>query len=209
MNEEFTAKQAPVEELTMPTADLNPSPVAVQAEDWGMTNAHGKPPGALKSDGDGWRMPEPIFRVSDGFCPLQPDGKSKAGEKEPPSFAARKPRSTADEPLTNLYAPPEKETETDVSQHTMHNLSLSDLSELKASVPELAPVSPPIAAAPQPNISQEFIVKEQQPQTAPEKKERGEKMRFFLAALGVSAMLAFAAGFLALVYFLFFYKAAE
>jgi hypothetical protein len=38
MNEEFTAKQSPVEELTMPTTDLNPSPVAPQTEDWGMTN---------------------------------------------------------------------------------------------------------------------------------------------------------------------------
>ena len=208
MNEEFTAKQATIEELSMPTADLNPSPVAAQAEDWGMTNPLGKPPdGAV---GDGWRMPEPVFRVSDGFCPLQPDGKSKAGEKEPPAFAARKPRSTADEPLTNLYAPPEKETENDVSQHTMHNLSLSDLSELKASVAELAPVSPQIAAAPQPDISQEFTVKEPPPTEAPpEKKPRGEKARLFFAALGVLAMLSFAAGFLALVYFLFFYKAAE
>lgn len=206
MNEEFTAKQATVEELTMPTADLNPSPVAAQAEDWGMTNPLGKPPNGMKSDG--WRMPEPIFRVSDGFCPLKSDGKAQSGEQAARSSVAKKARQTADEPLANLYAPPEKEAESDVSQHTMHNLSLSDLSDLKTSVPEIAPVAPKIAA-PQPNISEEFTVKQPPPKTSSEKKPRSETARLFFAALGVLAMLSFAAGFLALVYFLFFYKAAE
>ena len=202
MNEEFTAKQATGEELTMPTADLNPSPVAAQAEDWGMTNPLKKPSDEIKTDG--WRMPEPIFRVSDGFCPLKPDGKAQSGEKASLSSAAQKPRSIADEPLANLYAPPEKEAEEDVSQHTMHNLSLSDLNP---PAPELAPTAPQIAA-PQPSISQEFIVKPPK-KNPPEKKQRSETMRLVFAALGVLAMLSFAAGFLALVYFLFFYKAAE
>lgn len=210
MNEEFTAKQAPVEELTMPTADLNPSPIAAQAEDWGMTNPLGRPPNGLKSDGDGWRMPEPVFRVSDGFCPLKPDGKAPSDGRAAQSAAAKKSRTTADEPLANLYAPPVNDAENDVSQHTMHNLSLSDLSDspdLKTPVPKLTPIAPQIAA-PQPNISEEFTIK-QTPEKPPEKKPRSETKRLFFAALGVLAMLSFAAGFLALVYFLFFYKAAE
>jgi hypothetical protein len=113
--------------------------------------------------------------------------------------------SKPDESLANLYAPPENEAEADVSQHTMHNISLSDLN---LSLPELAPAAPAIAAAPQPNISQEYTVKPP-PETPKEKKQRSETMRLVFAALGVLAMLAFAAGFLALVYFLFFYKAAE
>ncbi|HEX8637386.1 MAG TPA: hypothetical protein VF692_04940 [Pyrinomonadaceae bacterium] len=214
MNEEFTAKQATIDELTMPTADLNPSPVAAQAEDWGMTNPLGKPPNGLKNDGDGWRMPEPIFRVSDGFCPLKSGGKAQSSERAAQPAAVKRSRTTSDEPLANLYAPPEKEARDDVSQRTMHNLSLSDLSDLpdsldlKTPAPEIAPVASKIAA-PQPNISEEFTVKQSPPQTPPEKKPRSETARLFFAALGVLAMLSFAAGFLALVYFLFFYKAAE
>lgn len=206
MNEEFTAKRSPVEELKMPTTDLNPSPVAAQTEDWGMTNPLGTPPGGMKNGGDGWRMPEPVFRVSDGFCPLKTDGKAKPDGKAPEFSAPPKQTPTPNEPLANLYAPPENEAAEDVSQHTMHNLSLSDLS---LPVPELAPASTKTAAAPQPNISEEFVVK---PSAAPEisaPKQQNETMRLFFVALGILAMLAFAVGFLALVYFLFFYKTAE
>lgn len=212
MNEEFSAKQATIEQLTMPTADLNPSPVAAQAEDWGMTNPLVKPSNRTGGGGDGWRMPEPVFRVSDGFCPLEPDGKAKSNEKAPVTFASPKQPT---EPPPNLYAPPEGETDEDVGQFTMHNLSLSDLpdssdsSDLKTPIPDLAPRAPHIAAAPQPNISQEFTVKQLPPEMPPEAKPRGETARLFFAAVGVLAMLSFAAGFLALVYFLFFYKAAE
>jgi hypothetical protein len=201
MNEEFTAKQSPVEELTMPTTDLNPSPVAPQTEDWGMTNPLKKPSDGMKNDG--WRMPEPVFRVSDGFCPLKSDGKIKSGGKSPESLTA--PKQPADESLANLYAPPEKETEADFSQHTMHNLSLSDLN---LPVPELAPAAPKTVAAPQPNISEEFVVKPKPTEMPIEKKQHSETARLFFVALGVLVMLSFAAGFLALVYFLFFYKSA-
>lgn len=202
MNEEFSAKPTPVDELAMPTIDLNPSPVAAQTEDWGMTNPLKKPSNGMKIDGDGWTMPDPVFRVSDGFCPLDSNGKTKSTEKTPKSSALPDQAVPADEPpLANLYAPPED----DVSQQTMHNISLSDL---KLPVSELAPVTPKIIAAPQPNISQEYTVNPPQ-KTLPKKEPRSEKARLFLAALGILAMLAFAAGFLALVYFLFFYKVAE
>ncbi len=210
MNEEFTAKKAPVEEMTIPTTDLNPSPVAPQTEDWGMTNPLKKPSDGI-TNGDGWKMPEPVFRVSDGFCPVKSDGQPKSDGKKaesfaaPPSVAPPKQPPPADESLANLYAPPEREDDVDLSQHTMHNMSLSDL---KVEIPELAPAAPGIAAAPQPNISQEFVVKPP-PEAPPEKKQRSESMRLVFAALGVLAMLAFAAGFLALVYYLFFYKAAQ
>lgn len=148
MNEEFTAKKAPVEKSTMPTAYLNPSPVAAQAEDWETTNRLAKPSSGTKSDG--WRMPEPVFRVSDGFCPLKPDGKTQSDEK-----------------------------------------------------------TPHVSAAPQPKVSKEFIVRQTPPKTPFPVKARRETARLFFAALGVLAMLSFAAGFLALVYFLFFYKAIE
>jgi hypothetical protein len=207
MNEEFTAKKAPVEELTIPTTDLNPSPVAAQTEDWGMTNPLVKPLDGMKN-GDGWKMPEPVFRVSDGFCPLDinDNGKTKADGNPPKSSAAPPKQSPTDESLANLYAPPDKEEDVDLSQHTMHNLSLSDLN---VEIPELATAVPNSAAAPQPNISEEFIVKPVANEAPTEKKQRSETMRLFFAALGVLAMLSFAAGFLALVYYLFFYKAAE
>jgi hypothetical protein len=205
MNEEFTARPAPVEELTMPTTDLNPSPVAPQTEDWGMTNPLVKPPDGMNNC-DGWKMPEPVFRVSDGFCPIKSDGKAKSDGKPSKISTAQNQSQLPDESLANLYAPLEKEEDIDLSQHTMHNLSLSDL---KVEIPELAPAAPKTAAAPQPNISQEFVVKPTTNKAPSEKKQRSETARLFFAALGILAMLSFAAGFLGLVYFLFFYKAAE
>lgn len=215
MNEEFTARQAPVDEMTIPTTDLNPSPVAPQTEDWGMTNPLKSPSGGMKNGSDGWKMPEPVFRVSDGFCPLKSGGKSKSDGNAAESFAAPKqsaPKQPAptDESLANLYAPPEKdapEIDENLAQRTMHSLSLSDLN---LPLPEIAPAAPKVDAAPQPNISQEYVIKPPQATTAPAPaKQRSETMRLFFAALGVLAMLSFAAGFLALVYFLFFYKAAQ
>lgn len=203
MNEEFAAKKTPVEDLTIPTTDLNPSPIAAQAEDWGMTSPLSKPSSAPQS-GDDWRMPEPIFRASEGFCPLKSDGKTRAKTTSPEMSVPPMPSPDSfGESLANLYAPPEN----DAAQRTMHNLSLSDL-QLSAS--DLEPVAPAAAAA-QPSISQEYTIKPPPADDAaePAEKARSETARLIFAALGVLAMLGFAAGFLALVYFLFFYKAVE
>jgi hypothetical protein len=134
------------------------------------------------------------------------DGKTKR-RQNPPNLPPLRRNNRADRRIAGEFIrAAENEEDVDLSQHTMHNLSLSDLN---VEIPELATAVPNSAAAPQPNISEEFIVKPVANEAPTEKKQRSETMRLFFAALGVLAMLSFAAGFLALVYYLFFYKAAE
>jgi hypothetical protein len=195
MSDELNQKNPPIDDWSLPPTDVNVPPVE-NSEDWVMTSP-------LKSQitetpKDGWKMPDPVFRMSDGYCPVKSDQNAGA--------QANFKKAPVDETLANLYAPPTP-TE-DLPDMTMHNISLADLkAEIEAekagkSKKAEKPAKPPIE--PQPNISQEFNIQTVATEAAPAKKERSERARLILVIVGIAAMILFAVGFLALIYFLFF-----
>ena len=181
MNEKFNQENQSLDELAAPQ-NIPPT------DDWGMTNPLKNP--IKETERDGWKMPEPSFRVSEGYCPLKSD---KAEIYTPPI----KQPAPIDEKLSNLYAPPSRE---DVPDITMHNMSLSDL---KASIPaeKIAPDAPVEA---QPDIFEEFSAEDVDSEATANDDAESAKKGFIFTVFGITAMLVFAAAFLALVYVLFF-----
>lgn len=183
MNEKFNQENQSLDERSAPQ-NIPPS------EDWGMTNPLKNP--IRETERDGWKMPEPSFRATEGYCPIKPDegGVFSAPAKQP---------APADEKLSNLYAPPSRE---DIPDITMHNLSLSDL---RASIPAEQNAPPPdVAIEAQPDISEDFDAEDIGSETAADDKEQSAKKGFIFTVFGITAMLIFAAAFLVLVYVLFF-----
>jgi len=174
MNEEFNSK--------------NPTPGDGKSEDWGMTNPLS--PSSEEISKSGWKMPEPVFRKSDGYCPL------KSGQPASVLTSSKKPPEPIDEKLSNLYAPPAPEA--DLPDLTMHNINLSDL---KASL-ENESIAPKREIEPPP-ISEQLSVPEVEPPIAAQKKTRSRTKRLIFATLGVLAMIIFATAFLGLVYYLY------
>ena len=189
MDEKFNLKDQPGDDSAAPQ-NLPPS---AKSDDWGMTNPLKHP--IKETEKDGWKMPEPVFRVSDGHSPVNKSNKSVAF----PASPKKQPEPT-DEKLANLYAPPTSEEIPDI---TLHNMSLADL---KFELPPKESASG-VAIEPQPHISEQFDAEEIEPAIPAEKKPRSETTRLIFAILGVLAMILFAVGFLALVYRLFFYEA--
>lgn len=184
MNEKFTSENRSLDEPTVPQ-NLPPTD---QTDDWGMTNPLKNP--IKEVERDGFKMPEPTFRISDGYCPL------KTNKAE--TFASpKKQPAPVDEKLSNLYAPPTPEQIPDI---TMHNMSLSDL---RASLPadDFAAFT---AIEPQPHISEQLTAEEINPEATGEKPSESIRKSFIFTVFGILAMLLFAAAFLALVYVLFF-----
>ena len=62
---------------------------------------------------------------------------------------------------------------------------------------------------PQPNLSEDFVVDQAVLPPAPVKKKRSAGAQAVLVLLGIVAMAVFAAGFVVLVYYLFFYHPNE
>lgn len=205
MNEKFNPKNSPIDDWTVsPVAPPPPLPNEPTA-DWGMTNPLKSP--FTETPKDGWKMPEPTFRISDGYCPLKSENEQNSvplnGESADIAPAA------TDEKLANLYAPPAHERIS--ADMTMHNISLSDL---KVEVPGepspkgVAPASSAVIAPPQPDVSDQFTLEEIEPKVEVETKEKSRSARIIYAVLGIVLMSFFAAAFLALVYYLFFYNPA-
>lgn len=184
MNEKFNQENQSLDERTAPQ-NLPPP------EDWGMTNPLKNP--IKETQRDGWKMPEPSFRVTEGYCPIKPGESYKDAVFTPPV----KQSAPTDEKLSNLYAPPTREEMPDI---TMHNLSLSDL---QYSIPaeQTAPADAVIEA--QPDISEDFDAEDLDSEASDDKAE-STKRGFIFTVFGITAMLLFAAAFLTLVYVLFF-----
>ncbi len=182
MNEKFNQENQSLDEQSAP-------PNIPPPDDWGMTNPLKNP--IKEVDRDGWKMPEPIFRATEGYCPVTSE---KAAVFTAPKT---QPAPAADEKLSNLYAPPSNEGMPDL---TMHNISLADL---KVSIPPETP-SPDAAIEPQPDISEEFGAEDADAKTGVDDEAASVKKRFIFTVFGITAMLVFAAAFLALVYVLFF-----
>lgn len=184
MNEEFNVNNSSDEDWTVskPDENLPPNQTIIQPiEDWGMTGKLVPP-----HKNDGWKMPEPKFQKSSGAAPeTRGDGVLN------PEFLTS--HSKIKEKLPeNFPAEPDFDF---------------DSPKVSPPIPPQAAVSmPPIE--PQPDISEAFAVAEIETPPAPQKKERSKGMRIFLAVFGIFAMFAFAVVFLAVVYFLFFYKNA-
>ena len=193
MNEKFDLKNPAPDDPSVSQANSNAATGDGKSEDWGMTNPLSPKPEQFGKDG--WKMPEPVFRVSDGHSPLNKSNKSVAF----PASPKKQPEPT-DEKLANLYAPPTSEEIPDI---TLHNMSLADL---KFEIPPKESAYG-VAIEPQPHISEQFDAEEIEPAIPAEKKTRSETTRLIFAILGVLAMILFAVGFLALVYRLFFYEA--
>jgi hypothetical protein len=132
-----------------------------------------------RADGAGvdWEMPAPVFRVSEGVT-VTPPAVPVAENAVPDT----------EEALAKLYAPPEETGD-------------------NPSDPGGPPPDPILAAAiaPQPDISEDFELPG--PGNAiPVKKPGNPALRFVFTFFGLLGMLLFLAVFLAVVYFLFFYK---
>lgn len=187
MNDEFNVKNSSDEDWTIsqPNENLPPNQRIIEPiEDWGMTGKLVSP----HKNGDGWKMPEPKFRKSDGSSIEEIHADAARGEIQ-------------NSPLqTNVQTPLHFSIETEAHPETDFNFD----SAVSASPP--APVADLIE--PQPDISEVFTPAQIETPPAPVVKERSRAMRIFLAAFGIFAMFAFAVVFIAVVYFLFFYKSS-
>ncbi len=219
MNDQFDSHSEPSEdlELSMPelTAEekdrlldaIKPAPSVISApgqdeaepdfsrtmtgttEDWGMTAPLAKPPAPPEQTG--WQLPVPVFRSSEGYTPKKFVGQTKINDGNSPVAA-----SAAVPDFAELPAPP-----------IPFETSAPELKQSPAPVVTAAAViAPPVAKVePQPDIIEEFPAP---PVAAPVTiKPKSGAWRIVSIVFGLLAMLAFAAGFLALIYFLFFYKA--
>ncbi len=218
MNDQFDSNSAPIEdwEISLPelTAEekdrlleaIKPVPSAASApeqiasepdfmrtmtgtrEDWGMTEPLEKPP--VSPPQSEWILPPPVFRSSEGFTPkkfveaasIKVDSASAAPTAAPVDFA-------------EIPAPPLPSATS----------AAPDIEQLIA--PVTAAAAPAAKIEPQPDIIEEFPAPPIAGAPVAVKAKSGA-WRIVSIIFGLLAMFAFGLGFLALIYFLFFYKAA-
>ncbi|MCD9187160.1 MAG: hypothetical protein LUM44_12055 [Pyrinomonadaceae bacterium] len=184
MNEKFNVNNSSDEDWTIsaPNENLPPNQTIIEPiEEWGMTGKLVSP-----NKNDGWKMPEPEFRKSDGSSPEEIIENSVKQEFQ------------NSQPIVTEHFPPNLSAEPKFEFETSNSVPIS---------PQAAvPVSAAIEA--QPDISEAFAAAEIETPPMPPKKERSQAMKIFLAVFGILAMFAFALVFLTVVYFLFFYKAS-
>lgn len=184
MNEKFNVNNSSDEDWTIstPNENLPPNQTIIEPiEEWGMTGKLVSP-----NKNDGWKMPEPEFRKSSGSSPEEISENSVKQEfhHSQPIVTEPLPQNVSDEPNFDF--------------ETRNPLPIS---------PQIAvPIPTPIEA--QPDISEAFASAEIEIPPIPPKKERSQGVKIFLAIFGIFAMFAFALIFLAVVYFLFFYKSS-
>jgi hypothetical protein len=193
MNEKFDLKNPAPDDPSVSQANSNAATGDGKSEDWGMTNPLSPQPEQFGKDG--WKMPEPVFRKTAGYSPL------KSGQSESVSTSSKKPPEPTDEKLSNLYAPPAPEA--DLPDLTLHNINLSDL---KASMEKEA-IAHNQSIEPPPQISENLSAPESAPPIAVQEKTKSPTRRLIFAALGILAMVIFAAAFLGLVYYLYIFRA--
>lgn len=114
-------------------------PRSAAAEDWGMSPANLPSP-------DGWKMPEPIFRVSPGRS-LKDSGKPPKAT-ESPQFADQ----PVEENLSDIYAPPDTQEETAGSEEfNISEENIGILAEPEPSDAIQAPAAPSVRSYPPAN----------------------------------------------------------
>ena len=190
MSEKFNPKSAADEEWTMPEPNKNLPPnqrLIEPIEDWSMTGKLAPP----KQNGMGdWQMPTPKFRVTSGSLPndfIKKSSNVAEAETAPLSLDGNFNHSAVEPEFAEF------------KEETIQPLQQAD-----AAVFETPLITLPIEE--QPDVAEVFSPAPGIPiEKPPEKKLRSKEMKMFLAVLGLSAMFVFAACFLIVIYFLFFY----
>src|SRR5215467_6191783 len=133
-----------------------------------------------RENGGGWRMPEPVFRQSSGYLP-------QGFEKRFPLMDPQADIST-DEPVADIPA----------AQPGSGYAAAASAPAPVAETPESRAVQA------QPELLEDFASEEPNAPAVPVK-TRSRAASIALTLLGIIAMIAFAIGFVILVWYLFFY----
>ena len=175
----------------------NAAPNDRNSENREMTNSRTTPKETGKGD---WKMPEPVFRVSDGYCPLTPSTSTQSAEavdlpKQPPERIAEK--------LSNSNAPTDStDSEENLPDITLMNMSLSDL---KAPASDEDKDSAINTQQPSPT-SEQIAAESAKSETPSENRSKTKAVYVFFAVLGILAMIFLTAAILIIAYFWFFYR---
>ncbi|HEX8287936.1 MAG TPA: hypothetical protein VF556_08075 [Pyrinomonadaceae bacterium] len=178
MNENYNSKNP---SLDAPSVNQKTSYFASgdgKSESLGMTNSQNqqKEPGKT-----GWQMPEPVFRVSDGYCPLKSDRSASASSKKQQNTDSKTANQSAEENLPDI---------------TLFNV---DLSELKSAESENSSLQVQ-GASEQPsaaNAKSEILA---------ENKSKNKIIYVVLTLVGIFVMLFLAAAIVGVAYFWFYYR---
>jgi hypothetical protein len=131
----------------------------------------------------GWQMPDPVFRQTSGYLP---QGFEKRFPMDPQADIS------TDEPVADIPA------------------AAPEHGQFSGAAPAAAP-APPIEISespdvrPQPELTEEFSLADEQVAPAVAVKKRSPAVSIALTLLGILAMIAFAIGFLVTIWYLFFY----
>lgn len=148
-----------------------------------MTNSHNQ---QKESGKTGWKMPEPVFRVSDGYCPLKTDQSASALSKK---------QQNTDSKSTNQQS----QSEENLPDITLFNVSLSDLKSAESE-------DSPLAAQKLKDASEQISAANAKSETRPENKSRNKIIYVLLTLLGIFVMLLLAAAIVGVAYFWFYYR---
>lgn len=158
-------------------------------DDWEMSNnlppTQTNPPD--NNTAEDWAITEPLKKIP------QKTSEIKADKWQMPEPTFRVSSGTLPEDFLEKAKLP--------SPIKAENLVMSEKSGIAENPPNLA-------IEPQPDISEAFSVAETHLEPIVVKPQKSKALKIFLAVFGIFLMLAFAVGFLVLVYFLFFAQKA-
>jgi hypothetical protein len=193
MNEEFKSNNPPGE----PIAPQNTSNIAPgdKSKSPGIMNPGNPLRETGKSD---WKMPEPVFRVSKGYCPLKSAGSEsnhppaqKHGLSAPGAF----PAAASEENLPDI---------------TLHNVSFADIKAAateKEKKPPAEKKSAPVAEKTSTEIIKPVSAEvRNQPVSGSVNKTQTKAAYIILGVLGILGVLFITAAVIAVAYFWFFFR---
>ena len=128
----------------------------------------------------GWQMPDPVFRQTSGYLP---QGFEKRFPMDPQADIS------TDEPVADIPAAPPAHGQFSGAAPTAAPVEISETPDVR----------------PQPKLTEEFSLAEAQIAPGSTAKKRSPAISIALTLLGILAMIAFAIGFLIIVWYLFFY----
>lgn len=157
-----------------------------KSESSGMTNSHNQ---QKESGNTGWKMPEPVFRVSDGYCPLQPSQSAQAAPE----------KQQTNEKISNSNQ--SSLSEKNLPDITLFNVDLSDLKSADGEDQNL-----PHGAQKPTTATEQAVAANASSESLPENKSKNKTVFVVLTILGVFTMLFLAAAIIGVAYFWFYYR---
>ena len=148
-----------------------------------MTNSHNQ---QKESGKTGWQMPEPVFRVSDGYCPLKSDQSA--------SISSKKQQNT-DSKTTNQSS----QTEENLPDITLINVNLSELKSAEDK-------NSPLAAQKPAGTSEQISAANDKSEIRAENKSKNKIVYVVLTLLGIFVMVLLAAAITGVAYFWYYYR---